>query len=188
MARPRRGVQGPDARQRLIEAFWELLARMPFDDITIGALARTANVSPNTLYYHFNGIPGIARASVSAELSEAMARKLLGGVTGEGLSPLLEDSRDALRLSRVGLIASSGSAKLTSMLVAMLKAAWCDLSGRTPESLTETESMDLDFIYGGLVAVLADPTVRGDVRKLECFLARPLGKGVAGAMAELFSV
>lgn len=187
MARPRQDAPGPSARDRLIGAFWEMLARMPFDDITIGAISREANVSQNTLYYHFDGLLDIAKAAVEAELSEEIAHKMLGSATEDGpVLLLVSGPRDSLRLSRIGLVASGGSARLTSMLIGMLKAAWCNLSNRTLDSLTKEESMDLDFIYGGLVSVLANPATREDTQNLADFLARPLGKGIASTMAALF--
>lgn len=186
MARPKRNAPGPDAQQRMISAFWEMLARMPFDEITIGGISRVANVSPNTLYYHFDGLLDIAREAVESELSEEVAMKMLGNATGDGLPLLVSaDSRDGLRLSRIGLAASSGSARLTAMLVDMLKRAWCSLASRTLESLTEEESMDLDFVYGGLISVLADRSIREDPKKLAAFLGRPLGRGIATTMANL---
>lgn len=186
MARPKRDAPGPDARERLVSAFWDMLARMPFDEITIGGISRVANVSPNTLYYHFDGLLDIAREAVESELSEEVAMKMLGNATGDGLPLLVSaDSRDGLRLSRIGLAASSGSARLTAMLVDILKGAWCTLAGRTVESLTEGESMDLDFVYGGLVSVLADCSTCEDPEKLAAFLSRPLGRGIAATMANL---
>ena len=145
-------------------------------------------MSQNTLYYHFDGLLDIAKAAVEAELSEEIAHKMLGSATEDGQALLVSNPRDSLRLSRIGLVASSESARLTSMLIGMLKAAWCGLSNRTPDSLTKEESMDLDFIYGGLVSILADPTIREDMRNLADFLARPLGKGITAAMTDLFPV
>lgn len=188
MARPKKNDPGPSARERMIEAFWKMMSQMPFDDITIGGISREANVSPNTLYYHFDGLIDIAHEAVAEELSEKMARKMLGSSTENGLALVVSDPRDSMRLSRIGLVASSGSARLTAMLIGMLKEAWCDLSDRTMDSLTKEESMDLDFIYGGLVSVLANPEVRKDARNLTGFLTRPLGKGIAAAMADLFPV
>ena len=45
--------------------------------------------------------------------------------------------------------------------------------------------MDLDFVYGGLVSVLSDQTVREDAQCLADFLQRPLGRGIAAIMANL---
>lgn len=186
MARPRQDSPEPSAHERLIGAFWKMMELMPFDDITIGSISREANVSQNTLYYHFDGILGIAREAVEAELSEETARKMLGGSEDNGLAFLLSlDSRDSLRLSRIGLVASSGSARLTSMLIGLLKDAWCELSGREAGSLAKAESMDLNFIYGGLISVLSDATIREDAQCLSDFLVRPLGKGIATTMKNL---
>lgn len=187
MARPRQNAEGPSACERLIAAFWEMLGQMPFDDITVCGISRVAHVSPNTLYYHFDGLFDIAREAVRSELSKDVAKSLIGN-NGEGrtIAQLMGNPRDALRLSRMGLVAASGSAMLTAMLTAMLKEAWCDLSGRPLSSLTEAEAMDLDFVYGGLVTVLRRAN-REEPAKLAAFLARPLGKGIAATMANLSS-
>lgn len=73
------------------------------------------------------------------------------------------------------------------MLIDMLKEAWCVLSGREPRSLTKAESMDFDFVYGGLVSVLSNQAVREDAQCLADFLKRPLGRGIATTMANLSS-
>ena len=188
MARPRQNAEGPSACERLIAAFWEMLGQMPFDDITVCGISRVAHVSPNTLYYHFDGLFDIAREAVRTELSKDVAKALIGN-DGEGraIAQLMGNPRDALRLSRMGLVAASGSAMLTAMLTGILKEAWCDLSGRPLSSLTEAEAMDLDFVYGGLVTVLACRANREEPAKLAAFLARPLGKGIAATMANLSS-
>lgn len=108
---------------------------MPFDDITIGSISREANVSQNTLYYHFDGLLGIARAAIETELSEETAQKILRAADDQSSLLFLTGLRDRLRLSRIGLVASSGSTRLTNMLIGMLKNAWCKLSNREPGSL-----------------------------------------------------
>ena len=54
MARPRNDQEGPGARERMQEAFWELLREKSFAKITVGDVARTAQVNRNAFYYHFD--------------------------------------------------------------------------------------------------------------------------------------
>ena len=42
--------------QAIIDTFEEMLSEMPFDRITVTALARRCGISPNTFYYHFDDI------------------------------------------------------------------------------------------------------------------------------------
>ena len=43
-------------RKAIIQTFQDMLAEMPFDKITILALASRCGISPNTFYYHFRDI------------------------------------------------------------------------------------------------------------------------------------
>ena len=38
----------------IMEHFEQMLREMPFDKITVTALARHCEISPNTFYYHFS--------------------------------------------------------------------------------------------------------------------------------------
>lgn len=43
-------------KKLIMGTFQEMLSEMPFDKITVAALVRRANVSPNTFYYHYQDI------------------------------------------------------------------------------------------------------------------------------------
>lgn len=189
MVRPRYDAPGPNATERLIGAFWDMLARMPYGSITISGISREAKVSPNTLYYHFDGILDIAQTAIASELSDEIAGAVVDQAEkrGAGLAGLLGDSRNAMRAERIRLVAASGSSQLTSMLVDMLKRKWCDLAGIAPNELSFEEEMDLDFIYGGVVVVLASSRIEDGFEALAGFFERPLGEGIVATMANLES-
>ena len=52
MARPRKDQEGPTAVERMEEAFWEILAEKPYAQITVGEIAKRAQVNKNAFYYH----------------------------------------------------------------------------------------------------------------------------------------
>ena len=187
MVRPRCDAPGPNAAERLIDAFWEMLARMPYGSITISGISREAKVSPNTLYYHFDGILDIAQTAIASELSDEVADAIVDQTEKKGivLARLLGDPRNATRAERIRLVAASGSSQLTSMLVDMLKQKWCALAGIAPGELSFEEELDLDFIYGGVVVVLASYRTKGGFETLVRFFDRPLGEGIAATMTNL---
>ena len=45
MARPRKDQEGPTAVERMEEAFWEILAEKPYAQITVGEIAKRAQVN-----------------------------------------------------------------------------------------------------------------------------------------------
>ena len=69
MARPRKDQEGPTAVERMEEAFWEILAEKPYAQITVGEIAKRAQVNKNAFDYHFDGVgalaahPGVKQAS-----------------------------------------------------------------------------------------------------------------------------
>ena len=60
MARPRKDQEGPTAVERMEEAFWEILAEKPYAQITVGEIAKRAQVNKNAFYYHFDGLGALA--------------------------------------------------------------------------------------------------------------------------------
>lgn len=178
MARPRRG-EGPDAIERMRDAFWAMLAEMSYTDIKVVQLAKRAGMSPNTLYYHFDGIGALARHALSAELDPQLAKELIAG----GDIGLSEDRMR--RFARVALAARSGSSELTSMLAATLRALWLAEAGLREGDLDDAARQDLAFVFGGVVSMLADETLGADPCSMAAFRERPLGQGVAQTMARL---
>ena len=45
-----------DTKKLIMTTFQEMLAEMPFDKITVSALVKRAEGSPNTFYYHYQDI------------------------------------------------------------------------------------------------------------------------------------
>lgn len=180
MARPRRDAEGPSAQERVIGAFWDMLAEGAYADIKVAALARRAHVSVNTLYYHFENIGEVARRALDGNLDPALSAAILSGsLDGQPAEPF-----DEARFARVLLFARSGSAELTGMLAASLRAHWVAAAGIDETKLSEDDKRDLAFIFGGAVAMLGDSSL-DDGPQVAGFFARPLGASVAQTMREL---
>ena len=77
MARPRKDQEGPTAVERMEEAFWEILAEKPYAQITVGEIAKRAQVNKNAFYYHFDGLGALAAQALDSMLPREMARMLL---------------------------------------------------------------------------------------------------------------
>lgn len=182
MGRPKADVQGPGAEERVVEAFWGMLAEMPFPDIKVAALARRAHVSPNTIYYHFDGIYDVARRALESDLDSRFAGAVIMGDT-ERLAKV--GAEGAKRLGRMVAFARSGSAELTAMLLDELRGRWLDAVGLSEDELDDEQGQDLAFAFGGLLAMLADCEPNVDASVLSGFFTRPLGRGVAETMRRL---
>lgn len=185
MARPRKDSEGPSARERIIDAFWSLLEETPFDQITVSALLRRAGVSPNTLYYHFSGYDEVVRSALDATLDPRAMTLLIGDdvVAHERLPENLQE-----KFKRVVAFASDKSGRLPILLRAALKRAWLSEMGLSEDELTPIEEWELDFIFAGVVSLLAGIGTANSVTEqgvLREFFQRSLGKGILGTLEEL---
>lgn len=64
MPRPRRDSEILPAKERLENAFWELLSEREYRKITVTDIVRTADVNRNSFYYHFTGLPELADSAI----------------------------------------------------------------------------------------------------------------------------
>ena len=70
MPRPRRDSEILPAKERLENAFWELLSEREYRKITVTDIVRTADVNRNSFYYHFTGLPELADSLSLIHISE----------------------------------------------------------------------------------------------------------------------
>ena len=179
MARPRSDAEGPTARERIVAAFWEMLSEGSYADIKVTALAQRARVSPNTLYYHFDGVLDVARSA----LGKCLDPELTSATTLAEAGALAEIAgAGAERAERLVAFARSGSAELTGMLSETLRSHWLAYVGVGEEDLDEGQRSDLAFAFGGAVAMLADPSFGASPRDFTSFFERPLGRGASEMM------
>lgn len=185
MGRPRKDSAEPGARERVIDAFWELLEKQPYESITVAALIRKAKVSPTTLYYHFDSYHAVVQAALDETLDPGLLPHLVSG----GIFSDADDApTTAVRLSRIVLFASDESGKLPSLLKDALLRTWLETLGAAKGDLGLLEEMELDFIFAGVVSVLAKQSLAhlpDSDMLMQGFFESPLGKGVLATVESL---
>ena len=83
MARPK--SSDVDAKKRLSEAFWDLLSRQPYNQITVKSLCSTAKVNHNTIYYYFSSWEDMVVSFFLDNLDEEIPQTIFDAVvTGNG--------------------------------------------------------------------------------------------------------
>lgn len=58
-------------KQALAAAFEKLLEHMPYDEITVGTVARTCGLTRQTFYYHFHSLSDLATWQLRQEIQSA---------------------------------------------------------------------------------------------------------------------
>lgn len=187
MARPRADAGETPAKQRIIDAFFELLSEGGYSEVTARSLAACANVSPNTIYYHFENVFDVARCAVESELSSELALLLVSPEVPDvaPLVHLLDEPDNLSRFTRIRLVASSDNAQLVSLLVESVKNEWLHVVGIDESSLSAEQSQDLRFIFEGAIDLLASVAFGNNPGTLLSFFDRPLGKGIRKTLMNL---
>ncbi|MDO4442851.1 MAG: TetR/AcrR family transcriptional regulator [Slackia sp.] len=183
MARPKKNQEGPSAQERIEQAFWTLLDRNGYEGITVSALSRTANVSPNTFYYHYDNIEAVARKAFGENLIRDIPRFILEG-RHEKLDAVISENKDSLaqRARRIALFAASESGILRTIVLESFTRIWMDTIGIDEADLSEEERLSVDFIAHGIVSVLARASTLDLARIYPAFLESSLGQGAIAEM------
>ena len=65
MARPRKDADAPDARTRIIEAFWELIENNSIFELSVGEVTRAAQCNRGTFYYYFHDFDELVAIAIA---------------------------------------------------------------------------------------------------------------------------
>lgn len=156
MARPRKDQAGPDARTRIIDAFWSMLEECPYDSITVKGLASRAQVNHNTIYRHFESIEHVAKCAVAEVYSIEAAMHVLALFThpeSMNAERIAEWGLDE-RLRKVILAMRSGSPLLIATIQDSIKECWMVITGVSWDGLSDETKLELSFILGGITSTL----------------------------------
>ena len=161
MPRPRRDSEILPAKDRLENAFWELLSEREYNKITVTDIVRTADVNRNSFYYHFSGLPELADSAILHAVEDTP----MPGVPGRDFDPdtewrkhvtaLLRDPEQRQRLDRLALLAGPHSSpELVSSLKEFGRLTMISVLGLDADSLDLKTDLMVEFTVGGMLAVL----------------------------------
>ena len=187
VGRPRKRDPEGYAVNKIEIAFWELLEKHDFSDLTMQTLAREAGVNRNTLYYHYANLKEVAEAAFGNALPEDMAMRFLSILlTGpEGITDNWEPMDMSGRIQRIHLFARSNSPLLRSLLKNTLLDRWFMKLGIREEELTPVDRLQLEYILNGFIGILGSREVADDPHILSSFPNSPAGKAAIETMIRL---
>lgn len=158
MARPRKDSEVKGAEQRMVEAFWDQLSRMPYRKVTAASIARQAGCNRATFYYYFDSIEDLAEEAVDAAIPIGIADLAEKFLARDGASFHL-DQPQRIAVERICLLTGSkGSARLTERFKQALMEAW---AGRFELDLgREDVHAVASFMASGVVGLLGEQSGR----------------------------
>lgn len=185
MARPRKDEAGPSARDRLEEAFWQLLGEGPYKDITVRALTQRAQVNHNTFYYHFENIDEMALSLISKnvphELVEMVSSLLGGRDIAKRFDQFANDTDLEMRFKRLQLLLRHGDVQLIELARRRVIPQYLSLLGVDVDALSVADRARMTFMVGGIIALVSSEEVDSFTQYLEL-----LQSGIADASVALW--
>ena len=187
MARPKKDQVGPDARTRIIDAFWSMLSEGPYDSITIKGLASKAQVNHNTIYRHFDSLEDVGRSAVSEVYSIEAAMQVLALFASPELIDVERIAEQGLddRLNKVILAMRSGSPLLAATIQNSIKECWMQITGTSWDALPDETKLELSFILGGITATLRSFSSIDDIVTAKSLPTSRVGIAARQTLAEL---
>lgn len=187
MARPRRDSGEKPAIERMEDAFWEMLSEMPYHEMTGKELRKRSGVSHNTFYYYFDNIDDLAAKMFDRLVTSEQSRPMLVYLCGGSAADDWADDPTALdNYSKVRSLAGSASPLLIGMLKRTVVDAWFGNSRAVEACLSLEDRVDLEFAFGGLVAILSSDLADDNAEALRSFAKRDIGLGVATTFTRIY--
>lgn len=186
MPRPKANQEGPSARERIEQAFWDLLEEKPYRDLTVRELAERAQVNHNTFYYHFGNIDELALSVVETIVGKPPFASLLDDILrgGADVAPLLEDGGSELRYHHARLLLGSGSPDLVKLMQRIVFGSWLENLGLDSTMLSPDDWAKIDFVWGGLAALISGEQADSFQEYLS-LLEGGVGPAAAGLLQEI---
>ena len=158
MARPKKDSSRPEARQRIIDAFWSLLEDHRLHDITVNMIVERADCNRGTFYYHYTDIDSLVYTAIENEFykGEWLPEQLFKFATEPIDEAMLDKLVKSQRMSRLALAIRQGGLdlveeKVKSITVDFWKAALCP----NGEELDPQVRIAIEYNGSGLLSVIA---------------------------------
>lgn len=176
------------AKDKIIDAFWSLLERHDYSEITIKALSIEAKVNHNTIYYHFENIDQLALMAFEQTIIDDLPELFLSLMIADNkmkVEEILKDEDLFNRFKRIRLYARGDSAFLYKIIKDTIMEKWLKAINVNKADLDDVDLTDLEFIFNGITTLIANPIVLEKTEILSTIVHRPLGQGMLATIANI---
>lgn len=190
MARPKKADKDEMATVKIENAFWRLLEKGSYSEITVLRISQESRTNRNSFYYHYRDIEDLAYQAFRHVSDSGASRMLLSALlsTFQGNPAGLRESIDSSVMDaakHVMLYAGSDSAFLKDMVSNLLKETWFEALAIREDQLTEIEKLQVRFIFAGLVATLGSDAVQNDPDTMPVLSQTEIGRSVIKTMKDI---
>ena len=188
MSRPKKANINEIATVKIENAFWPLLEKERYSDITVLRITQEAGTNRNSFYYHYKDIDDLAYKAfmnnVSNEISKTLVSTLLSSFRKDQY-PLEFDMSILPYTKRVMLCAGSDSPYLHQLVKDLLRQIWFDSMSIREDLLSEDEKMQVLFISAGFVEVLGSREINNNPLSMTILSQTEIGKAIITTMKNI---
>lgn len=171
MARPRKDSEMPDARQRIIDAFWKLLESNPLGKITVGMVANEAGCNRGTFYYHFSDMDALTLEAIRELLDDTMLIRVMFALSSDAEATIkavgacveMDRGRYEQRIERFNLVMNAGEMHtVDAMTKRVVVDLWRQVLCRDGEELDPDARLIIEANVSGTLSFIASQCGRAD--------------------------
>lgn len=157
MARPRKDAAEAGARERIVDAFWDMLECTPRSAITVGAIVDAAQCNRGTFYYYFADLDVLAVCAVREEFfSDDTLVCAIFGTLVDGDARELDRRISKRRLHRMSVAIRAGERHLVERTVReAVQQRWQQHLCAEGEELAPAASFAIQFMVGGVLGFIS---------------------------------
>ncbi|OZG60196.1 AcrR family transcriptional regulator [Bifidobacterium lemurum] len=158
MPRPRKDSGLPSAQERMEQAFWTLLERHPYSQISMKEVTRLAEVNHNTFYYHYSGLDELAESAMQHSIPHELVAAVLRGFTGsdEALARLIGDPTLSNHMEHLCHAASERSSpRMRAMVRGAIRQTWFDILDIDPQAMGPNSQLAVEAALGVFMALFS---------------------------------
>ncbi|OZG69262.1 TetR/AcrR family transcriptional regulator [Bifidobacterium eulemuris] len=158
MPRPRKDSGLPSAQERMEQAFWTLLERHPYSQISMKEVTRLAAVNHNTFYYHYSGLDELAESALQHAIPHELVAAVLRGFTGsdEALARLIDDPTLSDHMEHLCHAASERSSPhMRAMVRDAIRQTWFTVLDIDPQAMGPNSQLAVEAALGVFMAMFS---------------------------------
>lgn len=177
MARPKKSELDAAAINKIENAFWTLLEKTSYSEITVSMICLEAEVNRNSFYYHYENIDDLAQKAFKGTVNQDLVKEFLGSITTLSKDTSIASKlQDLPQFYHVLLCAGCDSPFINKLTRELFKEVWFSSLSIDENKLSPKEQLEIEFLFSGLIAVLGSDNIRNNPKTMSVLPTTEIGQ------------
>ena len=181
MGRPKANTSKQSATEKIERAFWEILEKEGYENLSILRLSQETTLNRNSIYYHYKNLEDIAHKAIDHPIDDDTVLYFISVLIARQFDALLSPDMSDKR-KKIHLLAKSDAPFLKTSLKNHLLKTWFSYFHIDSNKLSDLDNLTLDFITSGLITLLGNESFLTDP---SAFPSTEIGKATLHTLQQL---